>query len=316
LPLQIILNMHGDLMNSPTGTLFAIKHYAIHDGPNIRTTVFLKGCPLACIWCHNPEGLNEEIEVVTTADRCIGCGSCVEACAAQALSLSSGGIIRDTDRCTVAGDCVKVCPALAHEATGWEMDVPTLLNELKKDLPFYKQSGGGVTFSGGEPLQQADFLLAMLRACRTAGIHCAVDTCGLAPTETLLKVVEFTDLFLFDLKQMDSQIHQHFTGKSNEQILENITTVAKRGMALRIRLPLIPGINSDDSNLHATAAFVAALPGVDEIDLLPYQSAAKIKYARLGLTNLGNDLVPPTAAEKDRAINIFTEHGLRVRLGG
>ena len=156
----------------------------------------------------------------------------------------------------------------------------------------------------------------MLRACRTAGIHCAVDTCGLAPTETLLKVAEFTDLFLFDLKQMDSQIHQHFTGKPNEQILENITALAERGTALRIRLPLIPGINADDTNLRATAAFVAALPGIEEIDLLPYQSAAQSKYARLGLVNPGHDLVPPTDAEKDRALNIFTEHGLRVRLGG
>lgn len=303
-------------MNETTGILFAIKRYAIHDGPNIRTTVFLKGCPLACIWCHNPEGLKASIGVVTNTSRCVGCGACVEACSAQALSLSPDGITRNTDRCTQGRECVRICPALAHEATGWETDVPSLMTELLKDHPFFEQSGGGVTFSGGEPLHQPAFLLEMLKACGKENIHRAVDTSGQAPTGTLLEVAEHTDLFLFDLKQMDSKIHQRFTGKPNEQILKNITTLAETGNALRIRMPLIPGVNTDETNLRATGAFVSALSGVDEIDLLPYQGAAKSKYTRLGIENPGTQLVPPDAAEKNRAKDILNEYGLRVRFGG
>ncbi len=303
-------------MNETTGILFAIKRYAIHDGPNIRTTVFLKGCPLACIWCHNPEGLKESIGVVTNTSRCVACGACVEACSAQALSLSPAGIARNADRCTQGMECVRICPALAHEATGWETDVPSLMTELLKDRPFFEQSGGGVTFSGGEPLQQPDFLLELLKACGKENIHRAVDTSGQAPTNTLLEVGEHTDLFLFDLKQMDSKIHQRFTGKPNEQILKNIKALAEAGNSLRIRFPLIPGVNTDETNLHATGAFVAALPGVDEIDLLPYQGAAKSKYTRLGIENPGAQLVPPTAVEKNRAKDILKEYGLHVRFGG
>ncbi len=303
-------------MNTVTGTIFAIKRYAIHDGPNIRTTVFFKGCPLSCIWCHNPEGFKASIKVVTNNDRCIGCGACVEACAAQALSLSPDGITRDAARCSLGMACVHVCPALAHEATGWETDTPTLMAELIKDRPFFEQSGGGVTFSGGEPLQQPDFLLELLRACGKEQIHRAVDTCGHAPTDTLLEIAEHTDLFLFDLKQMDSEIHQRFTDKPNEQILKNIVALAESGKALRIRFPLIPGINTDEANIRATGAFVSALPGIDEIDLLPYQGAANSKYVRLGIENPGEKLAPPSAEEKTRAMEILKEYGLRVRFGG
>ncbi len=308
--------MHSGLMNAVKGTIFAIKRYAIHDGPSIRTTVFFKGCPLSCIWCHNPEGLKPSIEVVTDNDRCVGCGACVEACSALALSLSPDGIARDETRCTLGMECVRVCPALAHEATGWETDVPALMAELMKDRPFYEQSGGGVTFSGGEPLQQPAFLLEVLKACGKGHIHRAVDTCGHAPTDTLLEIAEHADLFLFDLKQMDSDAHQRFTGVPNERILQNIAALVDAGTALRIRFPLIPGINTDEANIRATGAFVSALPGVGEIDLLPYQGAAKSKYARLGMENPGAKLVPPGAEEKTRTMEILKEYGLRVRFGG
>ncbi len=310
------LSMYGDLMNAVKGTIFAIKRYAIHDGPNIRTTVFLKGCPLSCIWCHNPEGLKPSIKVVTNNDRCIKCGACVEACSAQALSLSSDGIVRDQTRCTLSMECVRVCPALAHEATGWETDVPALMAELIKDQPFYKQSGGGVTFSGGEPLQQPAFLLELLKACGKENIHRVVDTCGHTSTDTLLEIAEHTDLFLFDLKQMDSDAHQRFTGVPNEQILKNITVLAKTGTPLRIRFPLIPGVNTDEANIHATGAFISTLPGVDEIDLLAYQGAAKSKYTRLGMENPGAKLTPPSAEEKNRTLEILKEYGLHVHFGG
>jgi pyruvate formate lyase activating enzyme len=299
-----------------TGTIFAIKRYAIHDGPNLRTTVFFKGCPLSCIWCHNPEGLNPAIGVVTSNDKCIGCGACVEACPTKALTLSSEGIARETSRCTLDMECVRVCPTLAHEATGRETDVPTLMSELKKDIPFYEQSGGGVTFSGGEPLQQADFLLEILKACGKENIHRAVDTCGYAPTETLLQIAEHTDLFLFDLKHMDSDEHQRVTGEPNEQILQNITALAQTEAAIRVRFPLIPGINTDEKNVRATGAFIATLPGVNDIDLLPYHGAAKSKYDRLGMKNPDSDRVILDPDDRNRVVTILKEYGLTARFGG
>lgn len=303
-------------MESTIGTLFGIKHYAIHDGPNIRTTVFFKGCPLSCIWCHNPEGLDSAIEVVTDNRKCIRCGACVEACPTQALTLTNGGIQRNTSRCGAMIECVRVCPALAHEPTGWTIDTPTLMTELIKDRPFYEQSGGGVTFSGGEPLQQAEFLLELLKRCGEENIHRAVDTCGFAPTEILLTIAEYTDLFLFDLKHMNSEIHRLLTGEPNELIHENISRLAELGQAMRIRFPLVPGVNADEENVRATGAFVATLRGVDQIDLLPYQSAAISKYARLGMKNSGSELEPPSPEEKDRVASILKEYGLTVRLGG
>ncbi len=303
-------------MKAMKGTLFAIKRYAIHDGPNIRTTVFFKGCPLACIWCHNPEGLKPQVEVVTDPSRCIGCGACVEACSVQALSLSATGIARDAARCTLGMECVQICPALAHESTGWETDVPSLMIELLKDRPFFEQSGGGVTFSGGEPLQQPDFLLELLKACGKENIHRAVDTCGHAPTDILLEIAEHTDLFLFDLKHMDNDAHQRVTGKPNKQILQNIVALAEKGTALKIRFPLIPGINTDETNIRATGAFISALSGIDEIDLLPYQGAAKSKYTRLGMKNPGCDIEPPDSEEKKRIVALLSEYGLTTHFGG
>ncbi|MCF7848488.1 MAG: glycyl-radical enzyme activating protein [Kiritimatiellales bacterium] len=302
-------------MKSTTGTIFAIKRYAIHDGPNIRTTVFFKGCPLRCTWCHNPEGLESSIEVVTLSGKCIGCGECITACPEKALSFTSEGISRDKTRCRRCQACVRCCPALAHEATGWETDVPTLMHELLKDLPFYEQSGGGVTFSGGEPLAQPGFLMEMLQACGKHDIHRAVDTSGFAPVETLMQIAAHTDLFLFDLKHMDSTAHQRFTGEPNEQILLNLSALANLGKPIRIRFPLVPGINADEENIRATGAFVSSLNGIDAIDVLAYQGAAKNKYARLG-KKTAKEAAPPGTAEKTRAIEILEEYGLKVRLGG
>ncbi len=299
-----------------TGTLFAIKRYAIHDGPNIRTTVFFKGCPLACLWCHNPEGFEASVAVITSNEKCIGCGACVEACPTQALTLSETGITRNSDLCTACLACCRLCPSLAHEATGWETDVPTLMVELLKDRPFYEQSGGGVTFSGGDPLAQPGFLLELLKACGDAGLHRAVDTCGFAPPETMLEIAAHTDLFLFDLKHMDSACHERLTGKPNELILANIAAVALLGKPIRIRIPLIPGINTDEANLRATGAFVAGLNGVDQIDLLPYQGAAQSKYNRLGMDNLGAAFVPPSENDINHAVGILETYGLAVHPGG
>ena len=200
--------------------IFAIKHYALHDGPNIRTTVFFKGCPLKCFWCHNPEGIGEDTEVITIQDKCIGCNECVHGCPEQALRINSHGVHRSLDLCTTCLNCVEICPSLAQEAVGWHNDIDTLMQKIEQDTAFFDQSGGGVTFSGGEPLMQAEHLIEILRRCGQRGIHRAVDTTGYAPESTLLAVAEHMDLCLFDLKHMDDRLHRQFTGVGNQLILQ------------------------------------------------------------------------------------------------
>lgn len=302
-------------MNNPT--IFAIKRYALHDGPQIRTTVFLKGCPLACHWCHNPEGLSRQIEIVSIPEHCIGCGECIEVCPQQALSPGlEGGILRNRALCTACRRCVDVCPALAHETTGWQTDVEAVMVEIKKDLLFYDTSGGGVTFSGGEPLLQADFLLALLQACGRLQIHRTVDTTGFTATEILLKVAQQTDLFLYDLKHMDNNRHTACTGVGNELILTNLTALCQAGHAVRVRIPLIGGFNDNEGNMRQTAEFLAALPGIEGIDVLPYHSIGRAKYRKLNIVYPGEGLTAPTPEHTRKLIGILTDRGFAVRLGG
>ncbi|WP_147818870.1 glycyl-radical enzyme activating protein [Salidesulfovibrio onnuriiensis] len=301
---------------STQGTIFAIKRYAIHDGPNIRTTVFLKGCPLSCAWCHNPEGLSPKIDVVTVADRCVGCGECVRACPQRALTLTEQGISRDRGACDQCGTCVDVCPALAHERTGSRESVESVMEAVRKDMPFYDQTGGGVTFSGGEPLMQPSFLKELLMACGGLGVHRAVDTSGFAGRGVLLDVAGATDLFLFDLKHMDDETHRKYTGVSNTDILANIAALAASGKDMAVRIPLMPGINDDEANLEATGAFAAGLPGVHRVDVLPYHAAARSKYAKLGMDYPGSDIPRFENGRVERAVTILKRHGLNVRVGG
>lgn len=298
------------------GTIFAIKRYAIHDGPNIRTTVFFKGCPLACWWCHNPEGLHRAVELVWDGAKCIGCHACVKRCPSGSLTASPSGIQWAARTCAVCGGCVEACPSLALEATGREVSADEVLAEIVRDRPFFDRSGGGVTFSGGEPLAQPGFLLELLAACGRLAIHRVVDTSGFAPSDVLLHVAEETDLFLFDLKLMDRDRHHLYTGVSNEPILANLRLLAARGHAVQVRLPLIPGINDDAANLAATGEFVASLPGIGAIDLLPFHRAANAKYRKLHLPNPGEQLLPTRPESLDTAIKQLQTCGLRVRVGG
>ncbi|MFW2365599.1 MAG: glycyl-radical enzyme activating protein [Desulforhopalus sp.] len=303
-------------MNSLQTTIFAIKRYALHDGPNIRTTIFFKGCPLSCQWCHNPEGIEFGLKLLNLEEKCVGCGECVDICPENALKLTPTGIIRDKDLCTLCGTCVDTCPALAHEATGWVISTDELLDELKKDLPFFEQSGGGVTISGGEPLCQPESLTALLQGCETLGIHRAVDTSGYVSTDTLLEISPHVDLFLYDLKHMDNTKHQQLTGVGNDKILHNLKVLAQTDRDIRIRIPLMSNINDDEANIRATGIFAAGCKTVQGIDILPYHPSATAKYRKLGMTYQGGNFSPTSPQGIARVTALLQEYITDVRIGG
>ncbi len=303
-------------MSSLYATIFAIKRYALHDGPNIRTTIFFKGCPLNCRWCHNPEGLDSQIRILTLAEKCAGCGECLANCPEKALHLTSAGLRRAEELCSSCRACIDICPALAHEPTGWRMPIAEIVAEIKKELPFFDQSGGGITCSGGEPLGQPESLRALLQACGALGIHRAVDTSGFAPTATLLDIAQHTELFLYDLKHLDSHRHQQLTGVTNDLILTNLKALSDNGHAIRVRIPLIGGVNDDADNIRATGAFVAGCKGVQGIDVLPYHPSATAKYRKLGLAYPGRALTAPNREHLAMVLELLNEYTTDVHIGG
>jgi pyruvate formate lyase activating enzyme len=298
------------------GIVFDIERFAIHDGPGIRTTVFLKGCPLRCQWCHNPEGQSPERELVIHGNRCIGCRACVEVCPGGAISFC--GALPATDRrvCTACGTCVEACYAGARELAGQEMTVGEVLAEVARDIPFYDQSGGGVTFSGGEPLYQFEFLRSLLMACGDAGISAAVDTCGLCTWEQLEAIAEYAELFLYDLKVIEDDTHRELTGGSNELILRNLRWLSQAGHTIILRVPVIPGVNDDAESVRQIGAFAAELPAVQRVDLLPYHATAEEKYKRLGKTYRLLGVAVPSAQQMAELAEIVRGFGLPVRIGG
>ena len=299
-----------------TGIIFDIKRYAIHDGPGIRTTVFMKGCPLACPWCHNPEGIEPTAFVTYKKERCIRCGACVKDCPGGAILEDSEGISPSGLPCTGCFTCAEICPSEAREAIGREMTAEELLMEIQKDIPFYDTSGGGVTFSGGEPLMQPEFLLQILHLCRQEQIHRAVDTTGYASTETLMSVAELTDLFLFDLKMMDSDKHERYTGISNQRIIDNLRQLADQKTTIIIRYPLIPGVNDDIENLDRTGSFLKSLSTVVKVDILPYHYFQHSKYIRFNLLNSAEDVPQPSSEKLAFAKKRLENYGLSVGIGG
>jgi pyruvate formate lyase activating enzyme len=299
-----------------TGIIFDIKRYAIHDGPGIRTTVFMKGCPLACRWCHNPEGIEPAPFLAYKKERCIRCGECVESCPEQALRLEPEGIFPSGSPCTNCFTCTEICPAEAREKVGRKLTALELFSEIKKDTPFYDTSGGGVTFSGGEPLMQAEFLIELLKLCGNEHIHRAVDTTGHASYETLMSVAEQTDLFLYDLKMMDSDKHEKYTGVSNHLIIDNLRHLARQGIDLIIRIPLIPGVNDDVDNLDRTGSFLNRLPGVKKVHILPYHDLQKSKNTRFKMPYSNDHLTLPTRDMLLNAKKRLENFGLEVAIGG
>ena len=299
-----------------TGKIFDIKKYAIHDGPGIRTTVFFKGCPLSCWWCHNPESITQTSQRLYRKDRCVACLECADACPEHAIHTSADGLKWNPSECIYCGTCAAICPAEAVELIGKPMSVDEVMTEITKDTVFYDESRGGVTLSGGEPLSQPSFLMALLDACGKLGIHRTVDTSGHADTQTLLETATRTDLFLYDLKHMDPEKHARYTGVTNEKILENLEVLSRQDVDIIIRFPIIPGINSDPENIDRTGAFISALPGVSRVNILPYHCAATAKYQNLGLEFNTKDINPSSPDFLEAVARRLETYTSTVKIGG
>ncbi len=298
------------------GIIFDIKKYAIHDGPGIRTTVFLKGCPLRCWWCHNPESQKLEPEIMLYPDRCISsCQICVEKCPLGAISKDKTLLI-DKEKCDLCGDCIELCPADAIRVSGKEVSVKEIMDEIDRDVLFYDESSGGITFSGGEPLLQIDFLKELLKESKKRYLTTVVDTSGYADFSYFERINELVDLYFYDLKLMDDELHKKYTGVSNRVILKNLKKLDQIHNNIEIRIPLIEGITDTDENLTAIYEFLIQLKNVSVISLLNYHRAGVSKYERLGVEYLLEEIKPLSEERLDQIKRKFEKTGIRVKIGG
>jgi pyruvate formate lyase activating enzyme len=300
-----------------TGRVFDIKRYSIHDGPGIRTTVFLKGCSLRCLWCHNPESIDPGPNLMYWPSRCSRCYSCLNACPKEALAKdAAGAVVIDRAKCDLCGKCAEACLYDAMQFVGREMSVEDVLGEAEKDKIFYDQSGGGVTLSGGDPFVQAGFAEALLDGCRARGIRTAVDTAGFANNGVLDRLAPKADLILYDLKSMDDDRHKEFTGVSNAPVLENLKRLAAGRTEIWVRIPLVAGVNDDDDNIRRTIEFLSSLKTIRRVGLLPYHSSGLDKARRIGRENVFRIFEAPSEERLAAVATAFREAGFEVRRGG
>jgi len=296
------------------GLIFNIQRFSIHDGPGIRTTVFMKGCPLRCLWCSNPESQDPFPNLMVRDLQCTGCGACVKVCPRGAVSISEeSGRRIDWSRCNHCLACVEACIYGSLNICGRQMTVGEVMKEVLADADFYRNSGGGVTVSGGEALLQADFVAALLRACREQGIHTALDTTGFAPREKAEEVIACTDLVLFDIKHLDPLKHREATGVGNHRILNNLFTLAK-GKRLWLRMPVIPGYNDTDENIRAVADLAKSVRA-ERLSLLPYHEGGKSKSAQIGKTYAFPGGTPPSDDLLSRLQKLAQRDGFTVSIG-
>ena len=298
-------------MNDISGTIIDIKRFAVHDGPGIRTTFFLKGCVLRCRWCHNPEGIAPQPELAFYAHKCRNCGFCAETCPAGAHTFRDGKHVFDRSKCRACGECEKWCSASALKLYGRRIAVGEALATALEDRAFYEGSGGGVTLSGGEPLMQLEFTAALLAKLRESGIHTALDTCLAVPQSRVEAVLPYTDMFLVDFKHADPEKHRELTGRTNEAVCANLRYLSGRGARIEIRIPLVPGCNDSVENLEATGEFLAGL-NIESVRLLAYHAQAATKYTALGEEYTMPEVAPPDAAALRKAAELLRKYGLVV----
>ncbi len=298
--------------------IFDIKRYAINDGPGVRVTIFFKGCPLKCRWCHNPESISAKMEKMYAADKCIGALSCIKDCPENALTITpEHGIVTNLTLCTMCGECTVNCPTGAMEMVAEMADIDSIIQAINEERDIIEQSGGGVTFSGGEPLMHHQFLSKALLACKAEGFHRTVDTSGYASQEVLLELAPNVDHWLYDLKVMDTELHAKWTGIGNERILANLRILANTGASIDIRIPLIDGVNADDNNITATAEFVASLAGdKKQVNVLPYHKTAENKYRKLDKEVNLVGMAEPSQQRQEQVVKIFESYGINAIIGG
>lgn len=293
------------------GLITKIQKYSIHDGDGIRTTIFFKGCPLKCIWCHNPETQSFQTQLMVHQDRCVGCGKCEAICPQHAIYRETGTTVTDFSLCNTCGTCMDSCNLNLREIVGKEYTVDELIKEIKKDEMFYEESGGGVTLSGGEVMaSDINYLEALCKKLKRIGISIFIDTCGHAPYESFERLLPYVDTFLYDIKIMDSQLHQKFTGSDNVLILSNLEKLYAAGARIYLRIPTIKGINADETSMKKIICYLQYKKiNPAQIYLLPYHSTGSVKYEKIGLTYEGNGLARPTEEELIFLVELFKASG-------
>lgn len=298
-----------------SATTVNIQKFSVHDGPGIRTTVFLKGCPLECWWCHNPESQNLNPEILYFEERCTKCGKCIKRCEGKALEFKDNYLTINKSTCNLCGKCADFCPNNAREYVGRNFTVKELMKEIIKDEAFYEESNGGVTFSGGEPLIHADFLRKVLEGCKIRGIHTAVDTCGHAAWESYEKILSKVDLFLYDLKIMNNEKHKKYVGVENKLILENLKRLSARNCNIFVRMPIIAGINDDDAHITEAICYLSNL-NIIQVNLLPYHKMGMDKYKRLNMEYKLLGIEKPSEDKMTEIAEKFIKAGMKVKIGG